>query len=582
MANWRWVWSHVYKVKGMLLLSIMLMAVEALSNLATVWFQQSMIDDVLLGGQSSRFWPILLEIAVAYLVYSLLFTFGPHTIHLSIAKIRSSMSSELMKFMYRIPIGKLQKERTANYVYHFTNDLQTCANMGGSDLPRLTQQLVSAVTIMIMMAIASPFMLGAMFLLIGLYVALSKIFAYSRKQASSLVNRHKSDLLVLLEEGVSSTREVVAFHRQDWEKDLYHQKFNSYFSSVMKEGKLINKQLLLTDPLKWGAVLFVLMYGGILVLQGQLSLGMFVIIFQFTNRMMDSFNGLYQFVMGLSSKLASVERVRSVLEGEQVTEGSLNLQESIGKIRFDQVSFRYGEQPVLDLLDVTLIAGQKIAFVGSSGGGKSTIASLLVRFFDTTEGTIHVNNTPLRSIQRAEWMDRVTLVFQEPFLFPDTIRSNLLLGRNDIPEERIIEICKAMLIDDYISALPLGYDTVIGERGVTLSGGQRQRLALARAVLRDTEVLILDEATSSLDMESERQIQANLDQLRRDRMTIIIAHRLSTIRNADLIVVIDRGSVAEQGTHDELMLNDSVYRSLTKKQQETDEGHYKGATGNEI
>ncbi|WP_199618291.1 ABC transporter ATP-binding protein [Paenibacillus alkalitolerans] len=569
MANVKWLWSHVRRVKGLLLFAVVLMALEALSSLASVALQQSMIDDVFVAGKTERFWPVLIQISAAYLVYSLLFTFGPHAIHHAVAKLRLSMGSELMRHMFRVPTGTIQKERTADYVYHFTNDLQTCANAGGSDLPRLAQQLVTALVIAGVMAAASPYMLGAMLVFVALYIALGKRFGAARKKASAEVNKTRSALLVHLEEGVSSTREVIAFHRQEWESNIYRKYFASFFNSIMAEGKLINKQLLLSDPLKWGSLLFVLLYGGILVMNDELSLGMFVISVQFTTRMMDSFNGLYHFVMELSGKAASIERIRKVIEGDTIPEGTKKLSEPIRFIRFDSVCFRYGAgtQQVLKGISLTMEAGQKIAFVGSSGSGKSTIASLLARFFDPIQGTIAANGIRIQELKRPDWMSKVTIVFQEPYLFPDTIRTNLLLGHEHISEERLIEICRAMMIHDFIAGLPNGYDTVIGERGVTLSGGQRQRLALARAVLRDTEILILDEATSSLDLETERQVQINLDLLREGRMTIVIAHRLSTIRNANHIFVIDGGTVAEQGTHEELLRNDSIYRSLVLKEE---------------
>lgn len=576
MANVKWLWSHMRHAKVLLLAATLLMAMESLSNLASIVLVQKMTDDVLLGGQSGRFWPLLLQISAAYFAYSLLFTFGPHAIHLTNAKVRTSMCGELMRHMHSIPIGSLQKERTASYVYLFTNDLQTCAGLGANEIPRLMQQLAAAAAIVAVMGSASPIMLGVMSVFVLLYVVLGKTFAPARKRAAGEVNRRKSELLVHLEEGVSSTREVVAFHRQDWETNEYKSKFQSYFSSVMKEGKLINKQMLLSDPLKWGAVLFVLAYGGMLVLDGKLSIGMFVITYQLTNRMMESLNAIYDFAMGLSGKMASVERVRAVFEGDKTPDGTVDLREPIRSIRLEKLSFQYGEQPVLKRLDLTIEAGQKTAFVGSSGGGKSTVASLLARFFEPSFGQILINDVALTDIRRSAWMERVTIVFQEPYLFPDTIRMNLLLGRENVPESTIVEACRAALIHDFIAGLPEGYDTVIGERGITLSGGQRQRLALARAVLRDTDVLILDEATSSLDLETERLVQENLDKLRSGRITIVIAHRLSTIRNADLIAVMDKGVVKEHGTHIQLLSNGSVYRSLVQKQNEESESPVAG------
>lgn len=223
---------------------------------------------------------------------------------------------------------------------------------------------------------------------------------------------------------------------------------------------------------------------------------------------------------------------------------------------------------MLNNIDLVLPPGRKIAFVGTSGGGKSTLASLLARNFIPLSGEIVVNGIPLIELRREDWIARTTLVSQEPYLFPDTIRLNLLLGQEDIPESRMIDVCRAMQIHDFIAQLPQGYDTPIGERGVTLSGGQRQRLALARAVLRNSEILILDEATSSLDLETERQVQEHLDQLRKNRTTLVIAHRLSTVRNADKIIVLECGKVTEQGTHDELMVYSRHYRDLVMKEEE--------------
>ncbi|MEF3306849.1 ABC transporter ATP-binding protein [Paenibacillus sp. GYB003] len=569
MSNIRWIVSRAGKVKGLLLLASLLMTLESLSYLAQVGLQQTMIDDVLIEGRADRFWPTLLLIAASYAMYALLFTFGPHTLHHSVARVRRRLAQELMNRLHRIPIGVLQKERTASYVYHFSNDLQTAATMAGGELPRLFQQGTNVIVLVFVIYAASPALLLAVAAAALLYVALGKTFAAGRKQAASEVNRTRSALLVHMEEGVSSTREVVAFHRQAWEAANYYKLYGNYYASVMREGKLVNKQSLVSDPLRWGAVLLVLLYGGILVLDGALSLGMFVITFQFTSRFIDSFHGLYQYALGLSGKMASVERLRGFLEGEAIGTEGRRLDGPVASIRFDRVTFAYGDdrEPVLRGIDLDIPVGRKVAFVGTSGGGKSTIAGLLVRYFEPDSGRLLVNGAPIADWARDEWMKRVAIVFQEPYLLPDTIRTNLLLGLDGVPEEKLTETCKAMHIHDFIAGLPEGYDTVIGERGVTLSGGQRQRLALARALLRDPELLLLDEATSSLDLETERLVQERLDRLREGRTTITIAHRLSTVRNADVIFVLDRGRLAESGSHDELLQAGGVYRELVWKER---------------
>ncbi|OKP80719.1 hypothetical protein A3844_26925 [Paenibacillus helianthi] len=562
MANYKWLWSHVRKIKGLYGLSFLVLFCEALSNVATIALQQKMIDRVMIGGQTDKFWFILLQLGIAYLTYSILFTIGPHLLQHSIAKMRTSMGIELMKHIFRIPVSVIQKERTAEYVYHFTQDLQVTAHFGASDFPRLFQQAVSVIAIIILVDKASPIILMVLLLFVLMYIIIGGYLAPIRKKISSGVNGHRSKLLIHLEEGVSSTREVIAFHREEWENRLYNKKFIAYFNSIVKEGEIINRQIMLSDPLKWGAVIFIFLYGGNLVLDNRLTIGMFVISFQFTTKLMDSCNSLYQAIMGLSGKFASVERICRLLAVETSPEGNETLKGPIQSICFRDISFKYQTQEVLRNLDLNFDSAKKIALVGSSGCGKSTIASLLIRFYDPHAGTILVNRQQFRNIRREDWMRKVTLVSQEPYFFPDTIRMNLLLGITHISEFRMIEMCKAMRIHDFIKDLPDGYDTKIGERGVALSGGQRQRLALARALLRDSEVLILDEATSALDLETERHVQSNLDRLRYQRMTIIIAHRLSTIRNADIIFVINQGSVSGTGTHAELLQDNPLYQSL--------------------
>ncbi|MBM7566369.1 ABC transporter ATP-binding protein [Paenibacillus sacheonensis] len=567
MSNYRWVLGWLGQVKGWVALAVLLMTAEILSNTATIWLNQQMIDDVLVAGHRDRFWPVLIQLAAAYALYSILFTLGPHMIHISVAKLRTLQSRQLMRSMFRIPVAELQKERTGHYVYHFTNDLAQSADLIGNDIPRMTQQFAGAVFLIAIMGTASPSLLVMVAAISVLYILIGRKFSAPRKAAGSEVSKNRSQLIVHLEEGVSSTREVLAFRRQAWEERRYRELFRIYYDSVMDEAKLFNRQLAISDPFKWLAVILVLFYGGWLVLENRLSLGLFVVSFQFTSRLMDTLSALFNGWMQLAGRMAAVDRIRSVMDGSQTADGSTRLTGPIRELQLIDVSFGYAEEGcrVLSDVSIALPVGRKIALVGASGGGKSTIASLLARFFDPDGGMIAVNGTPLAAINREDWAGKATAVFQEPYLFPDTIRMNLLFGLEDVSDEKLRDACSAMRIHDFIAVQPAGYETLVGERGITLSGGQRQRLALARALLRDPELLILDEATSSLDMETEREIQRALDERRSGKTTVIIAHRLSTIRNADVIYVLDGGIVAEQGTHEELMQLNGRYCGLVAK-----------------
>ncbi|MDF2663559.1 MAG: transporter ATP-binding protein, partial [Paenibacillus sp.] len=373
----------------------------------------------------------------------------------------------------------------------------------------------------------------------------------------------RSMLLGRMEEGVSAAREIAAFNGQIEETKRYHRMFRHIYEKAIEESDLTNKQVIWTGPLKWGVNLIVLAFLGNGVFRGTISLGTFVIVYQFASQLIDSINGAYGFIVGLSGSFATVERYREAANVEAIDPGSRKLKEAIYSLELESVVFRYGDgmPPVLRNLSVSLPIGKKIAFVGASGSGKSTIAQLLVRFYEPSGGRLLVNRVSLDQIDREQWANRTGIVFQEPYLFPDTIRSNIAFGRS-VTEDTIADMCRKLQMHDVIMALPKGYDTDVGERGIALSGGQRQRIAIARSLLANPDILLLDEATSALDAETEREVQRHIDGMRRGRTTIVIAHRLSTVENADILYVLDHGMIVEQGTYGELSANGPVFKRL--------------------
>ncbi|WNR45274.1 ABC transporter ATP-binding protein [Paenibacillus roseipurpureus] len=560
----KWLWPLIRIKKWWLLLGLALMAVETLAAYAGISIQQRLIDDVLIRGFYSKLPFYLLLMGVFLLSTPGLFTLIAMICHSAGYQLRVILAGKIMAHYYRLPAHVFLKERMSRFVDYLEKDIYDVCESVSYLIPRGLQQLFGVICLMALIGWINPILLLFSVVFGLFYVGLGRYFSLRVQGAGREVRERNTELLIHLEEGVSATREVVAFHRMDWEHRRYTQLFGRYFDAVLREGKLANRQIFLSDPLKWCGNLLLLFYGGYLVIQGGLSAGEFVVLYQFNSRLVDGFQQVFSSYMMFARSKAGVDRLRTITDEEVEQDGTMKITGAISSLVFENVNFTYPKQtsPVLQQFDICIPIGCKVAFVGLSGGGKSTVSKLLMRLYEPDSGRIAVNGMDLRELSRRMWSGRIAITFQEPYMFPDTIRNNLIFGRQGISEEQMIGVCRRMQIHEMIAGLPNGYDTVLGERGVTISGGERQRLALARAVLGDPEILILDEATSALDLETERLVQMNLDELRVGRTTIIIAHRLSTIQNADMIFVMQDGRLAESGNHETLLAYGHLYRDL--------------------
>lgn len=365
-------------------------------------------------------------------------------------------------------------------------------------------------------------------------------------------------------------RVVRAFRRERREERAYAV---AHHSVIRK--KLLAEKLQLAVGAGWGllipgASLIIVGFGGYLVIVGKGTIGDIMAFQMYAMMLLHPVSLIVSSYSATQQALAALERVFDILERPVEKPDALDAVECplpIREIRFDNVSFEYrAGLPVLENVSLSISAGSVVALVGPSGGGKTTLTDLVARFHDPTGGAILINGVDLRRIQLESYRQRLAIVPQEVFLFDGTVRENIAYGRRGMEEAAIIDAARRANAHEFIDRLPEGYDTIIGERGVKLSGGQRQRISIARAILADPEILILDEATSNLDTESEQLIQASLADLLATRTTFVIAHRLSTVTHADLIVVLDHGRVVELGDHAELMSRDGLYRDMVERQ----------------
>ncbi len=378
------------------------------------------------------------------------------------------------------------------------------------------------------------------------------------------------ELNALIQDNISGIRVIAGFAKEREEMERFRNKNYENYALYVRILKLVSALRPIVDLITEVGAVVVICLGGYKVLQGQLSAGTFVIFFPYLQMMYGPITGLTRFYNQVQRAIASTERVFEILDtpdGLTITPNAIDLPPVHGTVEFRQVHFMYNKgMEVLTDINICARPGQMIALVGPSGSGKTTLTKLIPRFYDPTKGDIFIDGYNIKDTKLYSLRGQMAMVLQEPFLFNDTIKANISYARSNTPDEEIEKAARAANAHDFIKGLPQGYDSVIGERGVKLSGGQKQRIAIARAILANPRILILDEATSSVDTETEQLIQHAIYRLVKDRTTFVIAHRLSTILHADLIVVLDKGRIVETGVHHELLVNGGLYKKLFEMQ----------------
>ncbi len=479
----------------------------------------------------------------------------------AIADIRTKLFSHLQN----LSLGFFNKNSTGDLIARITNDTQVLYGIIGSSFASMIKDPVTIVSIIIYQLAVQPALTIISVIVFPVCIVPIIIFGRKVRKSARAVQEYNAELTNLMHESFTGTRVIKAYNLEETVSEQFRSTTSRYVSQLMRvvRANEIPSQLMEL----FGAVGIALVFLYILHLPPALrpsQSGLFTFIFGIVMIYppIKAFTRLHN---QIHQARAASERVFELLATENSVPEPAQpkmLHSTNETIEFTNVDFNYGDKPVLRNINLTVKPGQLVALVGASGSGKTTLANLLLRFYDPTRGSIRIGGVDIRDVTTRDLRSHIAVVAQENILFNDTIRRNIELGRLGASNEDIIAAARHAHAYEFISEKPQGFDTVIGEKGVSLSGGQRQRLAIARAVLKDVPILVLDEATSALDTESERAVQAALDELMKARTTICIAHRLSTIMHADLIVVLDQGRIVETGTHFELLSQSGIYKKL--------------------
>jgi ABC-type multidrug transport system fused ATPase/permease subunit len=548
-------------------ISVVLAVGSQAAQIALVWVTgRDVIDQALLKHDSHRLWMYVTAIAVLGAL-SAAFMLGRRLISGKQAlDVEMDMRQGLYAHLVRLSFGFYDRHQTGQLMSRATVDLQGVRFFLGYGLIFFFQNVLTVVSVTVVLFFFEWRLAFVVLAVTPFLVALAYRYSHIAHPTLRDVQQKLADVATVAEENIVGVHVVKAFAQEPAEEAKFAVRNDALFGQTIRANRQRATYVPLLSFIPLLAQAAVLLLGARMVANGTLPVGYFVSFNIYLGMVVMPLRSLGMWIGQAQRATASGERIFQVLdEPEEVADkpGAVELPEGDGEIRFEGVSFSYLEgRPVLEHLDLALDAGTTLALIGHTGSGKTTLASLVPRFYDVDSGRVVVDGVDVRDVTLASLRREIGVIPQDPFLFSTTVRDNISFGRPEMADAEVERVARLAQAHEFVERLPQGYETVIGERGITLSGGQRQRIAIARALALDPRILILDDATASVDATTEAQIRAGLREVMRGRTTLIIAHRLSTIALADEIAVLDGGRIVARGTHEELLGASAVYREI--------------------
>ena len=562
--------SYIKPYMHRLIFAMFCTIMAAAGNLYIPWIIKDMIDEVLADKNGTMLNWIAASIIAIFVVRGL-FWYGQNYLMSYVGQsVIIDIRAAVFKKLQRLSVSFYDKNKTGTIMSYVTNDVNALQSaMVENTIEMITEGfiLIGSVVAMIYLDWRLTLFTVCTFPVVLWFM---EFFGKKIRKTGGRIQECTADITSVLQESVASARVIKSFVREDYEVDRFDVENRANFRANMKNAQLMATLTPVVELVAAIGVTMIIWYGCNNVINGTITAGSLVAFLTYAVNISNPIKRLTRVIGNIQKALAAAQRVFMIIDmPEEIAESrdAKQLPEVSGKVEFQNVSFAYDDKGnVITDLSFSVKPGEVIAIVGPSGAGKSTIANLLPRFYDVNKGDIKIDGHSVREVTLDSLREQVGIVPQETMLFNGSVYNNILYGRLDATKEEIEAAAKAANAHDFIMQLTDGYETKLGDRGVNLSGGQRQRIAIARAILKNPRILILDEATSALDTESERVVQEALDRLMVGRTSFVIAHRLSTVKNADKILVLEKGNLVESGTHDELLALDGLYAHLYKIQ----------------
>jgi ABC-type multidrug transport system fused ATPase/permease subunit len=549
-----------------LAVSVVLAVGSQAAAVAIAWLTGDALEHALTSSDHRTLWMLVAAVLAVGLARAL-FMLGRRLISGRQALgVEFDMRNALYAKLVRLSFGFYDRHQTGQLMSRATVDLQTVRFFLGYGLIFFFQHVLTVVGVTAVMFVVNWRLALAATVVTPFIVVLAYRYSHVAHPVLRDVQQRLADVATVAEENIVGVHVVKSFAQEQNESAKFEERSERVFDQSVRANRQRAIYVPLLSFLPLVAQAAVLLVGGRMVARGDLSYGEFFFFNVLTLMLVMPLRMLGMWIGQAQRATASGERIFEVMdEPEEIRDrpDAIELPDGHGHVRFEDVCFAYAPgRPVLDGIDLAIAPGDTIALIGHTGSGKTTLASLVPRFYDVTAGRLTVDGADVRDVKLTSLRRAIGVVAQDPFLFSASVRENIAFGARDATDEEVEHAARLAQAHDFITALPEGYDTVIGERGITLSGGQRQRLAIARALVLDPRILLLDDATASVDATTEARIRSGLREVMRGRTTIIIAHRLSTIALADELVVLDEGRVAARGTHEELIQTSPVYQDI--------------------